>query len=437
MAHYGLTHPRSRLAIVAPTFADARDTCVEGESGILNVIPEALLRGGSRDKAWNRSIGELWLRNGTRYRLFSSEKPDRLRGPQHHRAWLEELAAWIYLRATWDQVMFGLRLGNNPQAVITTTPKPKKLIKELIKTPPAPIRITKGHTKDNAENLAPTFLRTIVTKYQGTRLGRQELAGEILDDVEGALWKRDQIDELRLPEIPSDPVRLVVGVDPAVTAKSTSNETGIVVAALAQCRCLGQAEFHGFVLHDGSLKGSPDQWAKQVNAAYSLFRADRVVGEVNNGGDLVEHTIRTVNPSIAYKSVTASRGKVKRAEPIAALYEQHRVHHIGASFTELEDQMCQWVPAPEPTADRKKTDEATPDGGDDDVESPDRMDALVWALTELFEGSQATAWAHQLAPPCPKCGFPNIPGAPVCMHCGGSLGVPTDGETPPKHPLVP
>jgi len=334
-----------RLALVAPTAADARDVMVEGESGILAISPP-----------WFRPLYEASKRrltwpNGAIATLYSGEEPDRLRGPQHDGAWADELAAWKYPE-TWDMLMFGLRLGKDPRVVVTTTPKPTKLIKELVTA--TTTVLTKGSTYDNAENLAPAFLEKIIAKYEGTRLGRQELHAEVLDDVEGALWKHSQLDELRVTRYP-ELKRIVAGVDPATTSEDESAETGIIVAGLG-------VDGKGYVLDDSSLKDSPDRWARAAVTAYHKFKADRIIGEANNGGDLVETVIRTVDPKVSYKKVHASRGKLTRAEPIAALYEQGKVHHVGV-FPYLEDQMCSWLPG---------------------QKSPDRMDALVWALTELM-----------------------------------------------------
>lgn len=340
-------HGRRRLALVAPTAADARDVMVEGESGILAIAPP-----------WNRPLYEpskrrLTWPNGAVATTYSADEPDRLRGPQHDAAWCDELAAWKYPEA-WDMLMFGLRLGSDPRAVVTTTPKPVRIIRELLAAPTTVV--TRGSTFDNAANLAPAFLAQIVAKYEGTRLGRQELLAELLDDVPGALWQRGQLDTLRRKAAP-DMARIVVAIDPAMTSGEDADETGIVVAGKG-------VDGHGYVLADLTCRLSPDGWARRAIEAARRYQADRIVAEVNNGGEMVEHTLRTVERSIPYKAVHASRGKRVRAEPVAALYEQGRVHHVGG-FPELEDQMCTFVPD-------------TFDG------SPDRVDALVWALSELM-----------------------------------------------------
>lgn len=340
-----LEQPGTRWAVVAPTFGDARDTCVEGESGLLAVLPD------DRVANWNRSMGELFLANGSRIKCFSADEPERLRGPQHHGAWCDELAAWRYPDA-WDQLQFGLRLGDMPRTVVTTTPKPTRLVKALAER--TDVHVTRGATFDNAANLSAAALAELRARYEGTRMGRQELYGELLDDVEGALWTHAMIDDHRrpMPEL----VRVVTAIDPAVTSGEDSDETGIIVAGIG-------TDGDGYVVADRSGKFTPDAWARRAVAAHDEHQGDRVVAEVNNGGDLVELTLRAVDPSVPYRKVTASRGKRLRAEPVAALYEQGRIHHVGV-FDKLEEQMLTW----------------TPESGD----SPDRLDALVWALTDLM-----------------------------------------------------
>lgn len=347
-AWYGLTRPRSRIAVVAETFADGRDVCVEGESGLLSVLPRAAV------SHWNRSLGELVLVNGTRYRIYSGDKPDGLRGPQFHRAWVDELAKYRYARETWTQLQLALRLGENPQAIVTTTPRPISLIREMMSWPET--HLTRGSTYDNAPNLAPGFLEEVRRRYEGTRIGRQELYGEYLDDVPGALWSRAVLEAARTSAAP-DLARVVVAIDPAVTSGEGADETGIVVAGRG-------VDGLAYVLADYSCRLSPDGWARRAMAAFERHEADLVVAEINQGGDLVERVIRTVAPNAPYKAVRASRGKVVRAEPVAALYEQRRVRHAG-SFPELEDQMVSFLP----------------EGGES---SPDRVDALVYAVTELM-----------------------------------------------------
>ena len=335
------------LRIIAPTYADARDVCVEGESGL-----KAICEPGELVK-WNRSMGEGEFKNGERFKVFSGEEPERLRGPQSYADWCDELAAWQYSQATWDMAMFGLRLGKNPQACVTTTPKPVQVIRDLLKAPTT--FITRGSTYDNRANLAPSFFTQIIAKYEGTRLGRQELNAELLEDTPGALWQRGQLELLRVDAAP--PLqRIVVAIDPAATSREGSDETGIVVAGRS-------AEKQGYLLEDASGRYTPDQWARVAIDLYHKHRADRIVYETNQGGEMVEHTLRTVWSAAPLKGVNASKSKQARAEPISALYEQGKVHHVGAQFAQLEDQLCNWLP------------------GD---KSPDRLDAMVWAFTELL-----------------------------------------------------
>lgn len=353
-------NPGCRIALVAETFADGRDTMMEGESGLLAVLSESELRGGSREAAWNRSIGELYCANGSYVHIYSAEKPGKLRGPQHHFAWCDEIAKWADAPAgadaddsTWSNLMLGLRLGDDPRCVATTTPRPFQLIRDLLADDM--VVTTKGTTYDNLANLAAPFRRRILKQYEGTRLGRQELLAEMLDDVPGAAWSRADIDASRVERVPVELTRIAVGVDPSVTSRADSAETGIIVAGLG-------TDGHAYVLDDRSRRDTPNGWGRAAVAAYHTHDADLMVAEVNNGGEMVELTVRTVDKTVNYKAVHAQKGKAARAEPIAALYEQGRVHHVG-SFDKLEDQMCSWIPG---------------------AQSPDRLDAAVWVLTELM-----------------------------------------------------
>lgn len=360
-ALYALRNPEVQVAVVVPTFGDVRRVAFGGVSGIMKWLPRECLMGGS-GKGYNVSASEITLYNGSKIMGFSATEPDRLRGPQFHRAWCDEIAAWRY-QDTFDQLMFGLRLGDNPQCVITTTPKPNQIIRTLIKR--SGTVITRGSTFENESNLAPAAIEQLREKYENTRLGRQELHAEILDDTEGALWSYNGIDATRVgkqtaPELS----RVIVAIDPAVTNNESSDETGIVVAGMG-------VDGRYYVLEDASDKLSPDGWGRKAIDCYYNWQADRIVAEVNNGGDLVERLLRTIDNSVPYTPVTASRGKITRAEPIAALYEQKKVSHAG-SFSELEDQMTTYV------------------GGSG--KSPDRLDALVWALTELSQSSGTAYW---------------------------------------------
>lgn len=352
VAWFGVQNPLSRIAIIAPTFQDARDTCLEGESGLLSVLPSECV------DTYNRSLGELILFNGTRYKLFSAAEPERLRGPQHHRAWGDEVAAWPD-PAAWDQMLFGLRLGTRPQVIATTTPKPTPLIRRIVNTPGA--KVTHGSTFDNAENLADLALAQLRARYEGTRLGRQELYAELLEDVQGALWTTQMIEACRRQNWP-DLRRVVVAVDPSGTkGGDEGDEVGIVVAGKG-------TDDRFYVLEDASCRLSPDGWAKRTAHCFRRWNADRVIAEKNFGGAMVEAVLRTAARDLPIKMVTASRGKIVRAEPIAALYEQDKVFHC-ADFAGLEDQLCRMTGA-----------------GYVGEGSPDRADALVWALTELSEG---------------------------------------------------
>jgi predicted phage terminase large subunit-like protein len=345
------TRQAGRIALVAATAADARETLVEGVSGLLNTAPP-----------WNRphyepSKRRLTWPNGAIATTFSSEEADRLRGPEHDAAWADELAAWKDVQGTWDMLMFGLRLGKHPRWLVTTTPKPIKLIKELLARDD--VVVTRGSTFENEANLASTFLAAVRQRYEGTRLGRQELNAELLVDMPGALWQMDWLDRDRVSLVP-ELRRIVVAIDPAVSNNEGSDETGIVVAGVTKDQQI-------YVLEDLSSKCAPHEWAAKAIAAYRRHKADRILAEVNNGGAMVEATIRALDHHVSFKAVHASRGKVVRAEPIAALYEQSKVHHVG-NFPVLEDQMCAFTS----DFDRARV-----------GYSPDRVDALVWALTEL------------------------------------------------------
>lgn len=373
--------PGHRAALVGATWADGRDVMVEGEAGVLKCLPPSALVGGSTERSWNRSLGELMLANGSHGKLFTSERPRQLRGPSHHVAWGDEPFHWkdahrgVTEDSTYSNLVFGLRLGLRPRVVLTSTPKRVKLLRGEPGNPgilgqPDTV-VTRGITHDNIDNLAPSFARQIIERYEGTRLGRQELYAELLDDVEGALWTAATIEQHRVRTAPHL-VRVVVGVDPAVTSKATSDETGIIVVGRSEA-----GEF--YVLDDRSLRASPEMWAKAVVGAYEDHEADRVIAEQNQGYELVEHLLRTVAPGLPIRRVTASRGKQTRAEPASALYEQGKVHHVGL-FVELEEQMTGWVPL----------------SGDP---SPDRMDALVWALRELEGPAPSSSTAARMRIP--------------------------------------
>lgn len=341
-----------RVHLVARTAGDARDTMVEGESGILAISPP-----------WFRPLYEpskrrLTWPNGATATLFSAEEPDALRGPQCDCWWADELAAWRYLQETWDQLRLGARLGNRVRGIITTTPRPLKLLREIMKKPTT--HVTHGHTFENSANLSPVFLSEVKDRYEGTRLGRQELAGEMLEDNPDALWKRSWIERDKVFKLPDGVtlIRIVVALDPSTT--STGDEAGVVAAGKGS-----DGEF--YVLEDATLQGSPTEWGKAAVTLYHKYKADLLVYESNQGGEMVRLTLNVVDKSIIPKGIHASRGKITRAEPIAALAEQGRIHHVG-SFPDLEDELCQW------TAGK--------------ADSPNRLDAMVWAMTELHSGSR-------------------------------------------------
>jgi predicted phage terminase large subunit-like protein len=342
----------NRIALVAETAADARDVLVEGQSGILAISPKA------ERPLYEPSKRRLTWPNGATATLYNGTEPDQLRGPEHSAAWVDELAKYAYPQDTWDNLQFGLRLGDRPRACVKTTPRPIPIIRKIMAD--VGTHITRGSTFDNAANLPDRFLTTVRDKYEGTRLGRQELYAEVLDDLPGALWSREMIDRSRVKDRP-DLRRIVVAVDPSGTngESDDGDSIGIVVAGKG-------VDGRAYVLADRTCKLSPDGWGRRAVQAYHEFRAERLIAERNFGGAMVRHVIQTIDRAVAYKEVTASRGKVARAEPIAALYEQGKVSHVGG-FAELEDQMCL----------------IGPDGYIGEG-SPDRADALVWALTELM-----------------------------------------------------
>jgi phage terminase large subunit-like protein len=349
---------RLQLGIVGPTADALRRVQIEGPSGLLATAPP-----------WFRPTYEPSRRivtwpNGAVAHLFSAEEPDRLRGPNLDGAWCDEVTSWANAADVWDMLQMCLRIpgpqGHAPQVLVSTTPKPTPILKAIIAAETT--AITRARTPDNAGNLDASTLQYLMNRYGGTTLGRQELDAELLDDVDGALWHRALLDQCRRYSAPMDLRRVVVAIDPAGGTGRGSTETGIIVAGVAR-------DGHAYMLADLSGKYSPEQWARRAVAAYHTHRADRIIAEKNFGGDMVTGTPRAVDATVPVKMVQASRGKAVRAEPVVALYEQHLVHHIG-TFTGLEDQLCQW----------------DPNGNDP---SPDRLDALVWAITELVVEKQA------------------------------------------------
>ena len=349
--------PGSHGALVGPTAADTRDVMVKA---VLNAAAPG-------EVEYEPSKRALTWANGTTATLYSAEEPDRLRGPNHHWAWPDEVCAWQYLGDTWDMLAMTLRLGDKPRMAVTTTPRPLELLNGdglngrrlgLLNRPD--VVVTRGSTYDNRANLSEAFLAQMRERYEGTRLGDQELRGIILDEMTGALFNRDDIDAMRARVSPWDLDRVVVAIDPATTSGEDADETGLVVCAKGR-------DGKAYLLADESGRYSPEQWARKAVDLYHRYKADRIIAEKNQGGDMVEHTIRTVAPTVPYRGVTAKRGKALRAEPVAALYEQRRVCHVGG-YPELEKQMCRFMP------------EGVLDGHDD------RVDALVHALTDLMLG---------------------------------------------------
>lgn len=341
--------PHAVIALIGPTAADARQVMIQGESGLLAISPP------DERPIYKPSIRELRWPNGARGYTYSAEETERLRGPQHSFAWLDEISTYPDLKGLWDLMIPGLRLGQNPRRICTTTPKPMTFLKQLMNRPDTVV--SRMRTADNRANLPQSLLDELERIYGGTRIGRQELEGELLEEAEGALWRGAQIEALRVrpSEVP-EMVRVVVALDPSVTSGPESDECGIVAAGLG-------VDGHAYIRRDASARLAPDKWAERGVAVFDDLDADKIIGEANNGGDLIELTIRTVRRTIPYEKVHASRGKITRAEPVAALYEQGKVHHVGG-FKELETEMTNYVPGV--------------------TKSPNRMDALVWAVSYLM-----------------------------------------------------
>ncbi len=350
-----------RVALLADNAEDAVKVMIKGRSGLLNTAPP-----------WNRprfkpsEKGLFWPNGGMAF-YYSAEDAEQLRGPEHHAAWVDELAKFRNPVDPWDNLLMGLRLGSFPRIMVTTTPRPHPMLKEICSQPDT--HLTRGSTYDNVANLPKRFLDKLTQLYQGTRVGRQELYAELFDDVEGALFSTRTFDACRLEVVPEDVTleRIVVAVDPPATSGEKANLCGISVVGLGD-------NGHAYVLEDASLGGArPEEWGRAAVMAYLRYEADRIVGEENQGGEMVEHVVRSIDGNVSYKGVRATRGKVVRAEPVSALYEQQRVHHVGPGgplgpFKALEDQLLLFAPGVT----------------FDSAHSPDRADALVWAMTELF-----------------------------------------------------
>ncbi len=343
----------ARIALVGATMAEGRAVMVEGDSGLLAIAPDG------RRPLWEPSQRRLRWPGGAVARLFAASEPEGLRGPQHSHAWCDEIAKWPYGIATWDNLAMGLRLGARPRIVATTTPRPVPLVRMLAARDD--VAVTGGRTEDNRKHLAADFLAAMEATYAGTRLGRQELGGELIAEAEGALWSRDLIERCRVRQAP-EAARVVIGVDPPAGAGAASDACGIVVVALG-------GDGIGYVLEDASVQGlGPDGWARAVAAAAERHDADRVIAEANNGGAMVESVLRAASATLPVRLVHAARGKTARAEPVAVLYETGRVAHVGA-FPALEDELAGLL------LDGRYVGPGR---------SPDRADALVWAVHALL-----------------------------------------------------
>ena len=347
----------SRVALIGETFDQTREVMVFGDSGILACSPP------DRRPVWEASRRRLVWPNGATATVFSAHEPEALRGPQFDAAWVDELAKWKKAEDTWDMLQFALRLGTHPQQVVTTTPRNVEVLKRILQS--ASTVTTHAPTDANRAYLAESFLAEVETRYGGTRLGRQELEGLLLDDVEGALWTTAMVEGCRVDRLP-ELDRVVVAVDPAVTGGAASDECGIVVAGVVTS---GEPkDWRAYVLEDATVRGGPTEWARAAIAAMDRHKAERLVAEVNQGGDLIESVVRQIDPLVPFRGLRAARGKAIRAEPVAALYEQGRVKHLrGPSLGALEDQMCRMTLR-----------------GYEGKGSPDRLDALVWAIHELM-----------------------------------------------------
>jgi phage terminase large subunit-like protein len=353
-----LSREAAKVIVVAPTAADLRDVCVEGDSGLLRASPpwmEATFEPSKRRLTWS---------NGAEAILISADEADRVRGVQGVAAWLDEIAIYPKLDEVFANVRLAVRLGDRPRICATTTPRNRRELRAILEAKGT--IVTRGHTRENTANLAPGIVAALEAEFGHSHRGRQELAGELIGSSEFALWNVEEIDSHRVARAPEDLKRVAVAVDPSGTSHAGSDECGIVVAATAECSCRGATELHGFVLEDCSLRAAPEVWARQAVTAYERHRADVICAETNFGADLVEATIRTVSANVSFKKLTASRGKERRAEPIASLSAQGKIHFVGSS-PQLEDQLTTWSPLY-------------------DKWSPDRLDAFVWAFTELDLG---------------------------------------------------
>jgi predicted phage terminase large subunit-like protein len=384
LAEQAARNPNTEWAIVAPTWRDCRKVCIEGSSGLLKAFLPGELH------SVNASDLTVRLNNGSRIYGYSADGFERLRGSNLAGAWVDEAAVMTTVDDLFSEALLpALRIGENPRVVITTTPRPIPFLRELVARKDGSCVVVRGATWDNAANLSKSAIAELKSRYEGTRTGRQELEGELLEDVEGALWSREMIDNTRVYKIPPMS-RIVVAMDPAVTSGEKADDTGIIVAGRSM-------DGHFYIMEDLTMKGSPHACMQVVVKAYHRWRADRVIAEVNNGGDYLKAVLQTVDNNVAYSTVRATRGKLTRAEPVAALWEQGR-GHIYKGMPTLEDQMCCY------TADTQ--------------ESPDNLDACIWAATELQIGASAMIYLSAISRICDECDMPNPKAAPGCRSCG-------------------
>jgi phage terminase large subunit-like protein len=387
LAEQAATNPNTEWAIVAPTWRDCRKVCIEGSSGLLKAFLPGELH------SVNASDLTVRLNNGSRIYGYSADGFERIRGSNLAGAWVDEAAVMGPVEDLFaEALMPALRIGQNPRVLITTTPRPIKFLRDLVARGDGSVAVTRGATWDNEANLSKTAISELKARYEGTRTGRQELEGELLEDVEGALWNRDQVDATRVHKLPAMS-RIVVAVDPAVTSGEKADHTGIIVAGRS-------LDGHFYIIEDCTMKGTPHACMLAASKAYHRWHADRMVAEVNNGGDYLQAVLQTVDSNIAYTQVRATRGKLTRAEPVAALWEQGRGHIFGYLPT-LEDQMCSYT--------------------QDSQESPDNLDACIWAATELQIGASAMVYLSAISRICDICEMPSAKAAPSCRSCGAEF----------------
>lgn len=390
-----LSREAAKVIIVAPTAADLRDVCVEGDSGLLRASPPwmpATFEPSKRRLTWS---------NGVEAILISADEADRVRGVQGVAAWLDEVAIYPKLEEVFANVRLAVRLGDRPRICATTTPRNRRELRAILEAKGTVV--TRGHTNENAQNLAPGIVPALQAEFGNSHRGRQELAGEMIGSSEFALWNADEIESHRVARAPDDLKRVVVAVDPSGTSKATSDECGIVAAATAECSCRGATELHGFVLEDCSLRAPPEVWAKRAVQAYRQHRADVICAETNFGADMVETVIRTVDPLVSFRKLIASRGKERRAEPIASLSAQGRIHFVGG-WPRLEDELTSWSPL-------------------HDKWSPNRLDAFVWAFSQLDPARRAVSIFDACGDPPEADRASNEPAQPAPAETPGPLAL--------------